>query len=88
MPRRRKVVEQKAVTQGVRFSPSDLDALARHLEDFSNELKWHPIVEDGRTNVVIEVSDIDVDGLGTRITAIPDLLKSERKRLQWGFCQR
>jgi hypothetical protein len=58
-----RLVEQKAATRGVRFSPSDLDALARHFEDSSNKLKLHPIVEDGRANVVIDVSDIDVDKL-------------------------
>ena len=81
-----KLVEKKAAAQGVRFSPSDLDALARYSEDPANELKLHPVVEDGRTNVTVDVSDIDVDGLGARITAaIPDLLKSEPEKIAAGL---
>lgn len=81
-----KLVEKKAAAQGARLSSSDLDALARYFEDPANELKLNPIVEDGRTNVTIDVSDIDVDGLGQRITAaIPDLLNSEPGKIAAGL---
>lgn len=81
-----KLVEKRASAQGVRLSSSDLDALARYFEDPANELKLNPIVEDGRTNVTIDVSDINVDGLGERITAaMPDLLNSEPGKIAAGL---
>lgn len=81
-----KLIEKKAAAQGVRLSPKDLNALARYFEDPANELKLEPIVDDGRTNVTIDVSDIDVDGLGERITAaIPNLLNSEPGKVAAGL---